>query len=169
MTMARRIRIAAFSAAAAAAVVLGGCSAPSATLELITVARKALAEAKQTQAVQHDDLVKQLEANKAALDAAFDADVALAAAGGLKDANGQPVPFTPQWVISARRGYAAARDVLAQQVQQADAVHAVNQDNLTAADESLDMAAQLIVATWNVAERLRMQLLAAQRSLTHGQ
>jgi hypothetical protein len=165
--MPRRIRIAAFLAAAA--VILGGCSAPSATLELITTARKALTEAKQTQTAQHDDLVKQLEANKAALDAAFDADVALAAAGGLKDANGQAVPFTPQWVISARRGYAAARDVLAQQVQQVDAANAVNQDNLNAADESLDMAAQLIIAQWNVAERLRTQLLNAQRSLTHGQ
>ncbi len=113
--------------------------------------------------------MKQIEAQQAALDAAFDADVALAAAGGLKDPNGQPVPFSPQWVISARRGYTAARDVLASQVRQADAAHSVHQDNLAAADEALDMASQLIVAQWNIAERLKTQLVAAQRRLTNGQ
>jgi anti-sigma factor RsiW len=149
--------------------VLGGCSAPPATLELLTVARHALVEAKQTQAAQHEELLKQIEAQQAAMDAAFDADVTLAAAGGLKDSDGQPVPFNPQWVISARRGYTAARDVLAQQVRQAEAAHAVHQDNLAAADEALEMASQLVVQQWNIAERLKTHLMTVQRRLTHGQ
>ena len=143
---------------------LGGCAAPPATLELIAVARRALVEAKETQAAQHAELLQHIEAQQAAMDAAFDADVTLAAAGGITDARGQPVPFTPRWVISARRGYIAARDELAGQIRQAEAAHAVRQDNLAAADEALDMASQLIVAQWNIAERLKTLLLTAQRS-----
>lgn len=152
-----------------AAIVPGGCTAAPATLELITVARRALSEAKDTQAAQHAQLIQQMEAQQAALDAAFDADVTLAAAGGITDAQGQPVTFSPQWVISARRGYIAARDALAEQVRATEAAHAVRQDNLTAADEALDMAAHLIVTQWNIAERLKTVLLAAQRSNARAQ
>jgi hypothetical protein len=79
------------------------------------------------------------------------------------------VAFTPQWVISERRGYTAARDELGEQIRSAEAVHAVRQDNLTAADEALDMASQLIVAQWNIAQRLKAALLTATRSNAHAQ
>ncbi|MCJ7544568.1 MAG: hypothetical protein MUP47_08425 [Phycisphaerae bacterium] len=151
-------------AAVLAAIVPCGCTAAPATLELIAVGRRALVEAKDTQTAQHAQLVEHIEAQQAALDAAFDVDVTLAAAGGITDAQGQPVQFTPQWVISARRGYIAARDALAEQVRTAEAAHAIRQDNLTAADEALDMASQLIVAQWNITERLKTFLLSAQRS-----
>ncbi len=156
-------------AAAIAVLTLGGCTGAPATLELIAVARRALTEAKETQAAQHAQLLQQIAAQQAALDAAFDADVTLAAAGGITDAQGQAVQFSPQWVISARRGYIAARDALGDQVRAAEAAHTVHQDNLTAAEEALDMASELIVAQSSVTERLKTVLLAAYRSTAHGQ
>lgn len=165
--MARRTRMCVL--AAAATLLLTGCAAPPATLELITVARRALAEAKDAQIAQHEALVQQLEAQQGALDAAFDADVKLVAAGGITDATSQPVALSPQWVISARKGYIAARDELGLQIRSVEAVHAIRQDNLSAADDALDMASQLIVAQWNIAERLKTVLLTAQRRITDGQ
>ncbi len=147
----------------------GGCAAPPATLELISVARRALAEAKDAQAAQHAELIRQMEAQSAALDTAFDTDVRLAAAGQIADDDGKTVPFTPQWVISARKGYIAARDQIAAHIRAADAAHATRQDNLAAADEALDMAGQLIVAQWNIAENFKAHLITAQRSFAHGQ
>ena len=157
-----------FALAAFALSFVDGCAAPSATLELVTVARRAITDAKSVQASQHDELLRQMESQQAALDAAFDADVTAAAAGALKDASGQPVPLSADWVISARKGYALARDALAHQMRSAEAAHRVNQDNLAAADEALDLAGQLIVAQWNVTERIKTQLIAAQRRLTYG-
>jgi hypothetical protein len=156
-------------AAALALLVLGGCTAQPATLELITVARRALAEAKDTQTAQHVQLLHQMQDTQAALDTAFDADVTLAAAGKITDAGGQPVAFTPEWVISARRGYIAARDELAAQIRIAEAAHAIRQDNLAAGEEALDMASQLILAQWSLSQRLKNILLTAQRSTAHGQ
>ena len=144
---------------------VGGCSAPPATLDLITVARTALAEAQLAQDQQHQQLLSQLESSKASLDAAFDADVQLAAAGGIRDQDGNAVPMTPQWIISARKGYAAARDALDSQAQNMSAVHSQRQDNLRVADESLEMASQLILSQQSLDLRLQQQLLAAQQRL----
>ena len=147
------------------AVVLCGCSAPPASLDLIAVARKGVVSARQAQVAQHDRQVKQLQAQAAAMDAAFDADVKLAESGALKDEQGKPLTLTAQWVISARKGYAAARDMVSESVRQEEGNHATCLDNLDATDEALDMAAQLIVQQMAVGEKLRQELLAAQKKL----
>lgn len=149
------------------AIVLTGCSAPTATLDLITVARKGISSAADEEVHQHAEIVKRLEAQMFALDSAFDADVRLAAAGQIKDAEGAAVELSPEWVISARKGYIAARDLLSKQIQSSQMAHANRRDNLKAADEALDMASQLIVRQWNVAERIRQHLLNVQRRSVH--
>jgi len=142
---------------------LAGCSTPPATLELLAVARAGLADALEAQRVQHADTLGRLDAQSAALDAAFDADVRLVAAGGVQDADGNPVALTPEWVISTRQGYAAAVGALAEQRRLAEREHAIRADNLAAADEALEMAAELISRQSNMNEDLRQYLLALQR------
>ncbi len=68
-------------------------------------------------------------------------------------------------MISARKGYAAARDLLAEQLRSNESAHATRLDNLQAADESLEMATQLIIQQSAIADRVRMQLLEAQKKL----
>ncbi len=142
-----------------------GCAPPSASLELISVARKGLASAKEAQEAAHAQQARQWQLQAAALDAAFDADVKLAAGGQIVDAQGRPLAMTPAWVISARKGYAAARDLVAQQREAAAADHLVRMDNLAAADEALEMATQLVLQQLNVDTRVRQQLLDAQKRL----
>jgi len=145
-----------------------GCSAPTATLNLITFARKALVSAQQAQAAQHDELTQHLKKQATALDAAFDNDVRLVAAGQIKGASGEPIELTPEWVVSARKGYAAARDLIADEIRSAESSHAAELDNLKAADEALDMASQLIVRQSAIAEQIKQQLISVQRRLAHG-
>lgn len=155
-------------AAALAMCVLGGCAAPPATMDLITVARKGLAMAKEAQASQHAEIVRHLESQSAAMDQAFDADVRLAATGQIKTADGQAVAFSPEWVIAARKGYAAARDTLRRELCDAQTANAARTDNLKAADEALDMASQLIVQQYSISEQVKLQLINVQRSLRNG-
>jgi hypothetical protein len=138
---------------------LPGCATPTATVDLIGVAKKSLASAAESQKQTHELIVKQYQARQAALDTAFDADVRLAAAGELKNAQGEPVELTVEWIIFARKGYAAARDLLAEQIQKETETHAVEQDNIAAAVEALDMAEELTVLQWNVGERFKQQFL----------
>jgi hypothetical protein len=152
-------------AAWALALTACGCSPPAATLDLLTVARMGLSSAKEAQQEQHSAILEHVRQRAGALDAAFDSDVRLAASGGIRDATGEPVALTAEWVISARKGYAAARDAMAREAQGADAAHAVRMDNLAAADEALQMAAQLVSLQWDLDARVRGQLLAAQRRL----
>ena len=161
-------RFATLATSAIVIAALSGCSAPTATLDLITVARKGLGMAGQAELEHQAQLTDQLNAQIASLDAAFDADVRLVAAGQIKDAQGGILTLTPEWVISARKGYAAARDLLAGQMRSAEAVHVTRLDNLQAADEALDMASQLIVQQWAVTERIRQELINMQRRLIHG-
>ena len=151
------------------AVLLGGCSGPTATLDLITVARKALTSAQQQQEACHAELMSHFDKQTMALDQAFDADVRFVAAGQVKDASGNPVALTSQWVISARKGYAAARDILAEEKRSAEAAHLVRLDNLRAADEAMEMASQLTIQQWSVTQSIKQHLISAQRRLIHGQ
>lgn len=138
---------------------LPGCATPTATVDLIGVAKKSLASAATAQRQSHGLIVKQYQAQQAALDSAFDADVRMAAAGELKNAKGEPVALSAGWVISARKGYTAARELLAEQIRQETETHAVEQDNLAAAVEALKMAEELTVLQWNVGERFKQQFL----------
>ncbi|MCD4823578.1 MAG: hypothetical protein K8S55_03155 [Phycisphaerae bacterium] len=146
-------------------VLAAGCSSPAATLELLSVGREALASARTSQEQSHAAAVRNYQKQLAALDAAFDADVRLAAAGGIKNAAGKPVGLSADWVISARKGYAAVRNILAQQAQAARDVHAVELDNLRAGDEALQMAAELTIAQWNIAERLKQEFRKLQNRI----
>lgn len=151
------------------ALVLPACQAPTATLDLLSVARQGLADARDAQTALHEQHLQQLAARQKALDAAFDADVRLVAAGQLQTPDGQPVDLTAAWVIDARKGYAAARDILASQARQAASVHATHLDNLNASAEAIDLAEQLITLQWSVAEPLRQQFMNLRRRLFHAE
>jgi hypothetical protein len=153
--------------ALAAIVAASGCSAPTATLDLLTVARKGVQFARLREQQQHADARQRFNELAASLDQAFDADVRLAASGQLRNAGGQAVSLTPEWVISARKGYAAARDAVASQARTAETQHAMSMDNLDAADEALDMASQLTVRQWQISEQVRQTLINSQRRLLH--
>ena len=151
-----------------AACPLAGCSAPSATLDLITVARMGIKSAAEVQTANHAELLRHYDTQAKALDSAFDADVRLVAGGQLADAAGKPVKLTAEWVISARKGYAAASGMIADQKRNAEAAHAVHLDNLNAADEALDMASQLIVQQSSLTQKLKQHLIGIQRRLIDG-
>lgn len=139
--------------------VLPGCATPTATVDLLRVAREGIGSAQTAQAQMHRQQQQLTEGQLRALDAAFDADVRLVAAGGVQTASGEPVTLSPQWVISARKGYVAARDALAEQARRAEADHAVEMDNLAAAEEALRLAEELTVLQWNLGERFKQQFL----------
>ena len=73
-----------------------GCGAPPATMELIAVARRGLADASTLEKGRHTAAVGRLAALKAALDSAFDADARLIEAGKIQDAAGKPVPLSAE-------------------------------------------------------------------------
>jgi len=161
---ARRSRIrAACLAALLGGMVAGGCGAPPATLELIDVARKALSGASAYETDRHADALKRLDAQASALDAAFDADVRLAEAGKITNAAGEPVRLTGAWVISARTGYAAARDAVAEQHRRLQAAHDTHLDNLQAAADALDLASRLILQQYALTAPGRQALEALRR------
>jgi len=143
---------------------MAGCSAPAATLDLMSVAQNAIYSAREDAEQRHGEIVRMLKAQVAGLDAAFDADVKLAASGQIRTSDGQVAQLTPDWVISARKGYIAARDLLGEQIRAAETDHAIRQDNLKLADESLEMASELIVRQWNIAERIKQHILNLRRS-----
>jgi hypothetical protein len=130
-------------------------------------------QARAAQQAQHEEIQSRMQERTAQLDDAFDADVKLAGAGLLRKPmaatapadSSQVVSFTPEWVISARRGYAAARDAMARDARNEEIAHAVRMDNLAASDEALDMATQLIVRQWNLGQKLESSMLALQRML----
>jgi hypothetical protein len=142
-----------------------GCGAPPATMELIAVARKGLADASTLEKSRHAEALSRLDAQKAALDSAFDADARLVEAGKIQDAAGKPLPLSAEWVISARRGYAAARDALAQQRRRLETENASHLDNLSAADEALAMAGRLILQHYALAGQARQIIHALGRRL----
>jgi len=142
-----------------------GCAGPSAAaLELIDVARKGITLASETQQNQYAALIDQYQGHIAALDAAFDSDAKLAEAGQISTAAGQAVPLTARWVIEARKGYIAARDALSRQIQAAELAHRTNQDNLQAADESLEMAAVLILQQMDIHESIKSKVLSIREN-----
>ncbi|MBN1555673.1 MAG: hypothetical protein JXA11_13090 [Phycisphaerae bacterium] len=151
--------------------ILPGCATPTATVELIGVAKKTLASASQVRQNSHERIVQQYQAQQKALDAAFDADVRLVAAGELKNADGEPIPLSADWIVAARKGYSAARDLLSEQIQTEQAAHTVEQDNLAAAAEALRMAEELTILQWNVSERIKQQFLklTKQKEADHGE
>ena len=131
----------------------GGCDGPAA-MELLGVARGAVAQARTELQADHDD--------RRSLDTAFDADVRLVAAGGIVTADGEPVTLSPEWVISARQGYGAAREALVEQMLAMEADHAVRQDNLVAADEAIDQAGRLMLQWSLLSESVQTLLIQAQ-------
>jgi hypothetical protein len=144
-----------------------GCQAPAATLELLAVAQAGLDDADAAARNAQQQRVAQYQQTLNSLDAAFDADVKLVAVGGATDPDGRPIALTPEWVIEARQGYAAARSLLAEQALQQAAVHETHLDNLQAARDALELARTLIVTSWSVRTSLKEQFLSLQRSLSH--
>ena len=148
-----------------AIVFFAGCTTHTATLELIAVGQEALTLAKEDRIAQHAELMASLGRQKAALDTAFDEDIRFAADGKIKGPSGQVVELTPQWVISARKGYIAARDLVTRQIY--TSVHAIKLDNLEVAREALSMASELIIRQAALTDQLKTHLLKAYRRLSN--
>ena len=165
--MHKRIRAVMWAVAIVASVGSAGCSSSPACLELIAVARSGLDQAEVARQQHQQDLADTLSTQVQRLDAAFDADIRLAEAGAIKDARGQPISLTAAWVTSARKGYAAARDELARQQAQVIQAGAVEQDNLQASQEALDMAAMLITQQSGLTSEIKTALMAAYGRLSH--
>ncbi len=144
-------------------VLFAGCSSPTASLDMISVARKGIRLASEGEAQVHNEILQRLQSQVSALDSAFDVDVRLVAAGQILDANDNPVELSSQWVISARKGYIAARDLTTKQIQLSKAAHVKRLDNLKTSAEALKMASNLIVQQWNVANRIKQHILEVQR------
>lgn len=155
------------SAALLIAICLAGCGTDAAAVELIGAAQLGLNSATEGEKAHHARWQEQIDAQRAALAAAFDADVRLAASGQIPGADGQPVELSPEWVISARKGYAAALGMLAEQDRQATAAHATRMDNLAAAGECLQMARELLLRRAELTGRVRGILERIERRWTH--
>jgi hypothetical protein len=143
-----------------------GCSPPMGTLDLIAQAQRSLTMARGALSATHAEQIKGIEGQSAELDAAFDADVRLVASGQITDANPGapgPVKLTAEWVISARKGYAAAKKALTDKLVASQLTHATDLDNVQAGAEALDMARTLIVMQQNLSANIKGWLLSLQR------
>ena len=139
-----------------------GCSAPTATTELIAQGQHGLADARDAQQLTYRRYCASHQTQLRTLDDAFDADVRLVAAGQIAGDDGQPIPLSADWVIAARRGYTLARDMLATQFASETHAHAIQLDNLAAATEALHLANELTVLQWNVSARIKQAFLRNQ-------
>lgn len=148
----------------AATITLCSCATPTATTDLIAVGKMGLDQAATAERQAHARLMDALDRQKHTLDAAFDADVRLAANRSLQTAAGEPIELSAEWIIAARQGYAAARDEISRQQQAERSAHLQQLDNLQAATEALDLAAELTVLQWNVGEQIKQKFLQLQRS-----
>lgn len=148
-------------------VLLAGCGTPTATLDLISVARRGLDDARTAERQRREEMRQRVESQMDALGDAFDTDVRLVSAGEVTGPDGKPVALSAEWVISARKGYAAAGRMLLQQALADQADHLQRLDNLAAADEALLMAAGLIVRRAAVSERVRNVLMDLHGRMTN--
>lgn len=140
-----------------------GCATPTATTELIAQGMKGLEMARDAREQSYAIETKMYQQQLASLDAAFDADVKLIAAGGLTDKDGKAVEMTSDWVISARKGYSTAAGVIGKAMIQSHQAYATDLDNIAAANEALQLANELVVLQWNVGERFKQQFLQLQQ------
>ena len=139
-----------------------GCSAPTATTGLIAQGQHGLVDARHAQQRTYARYCGSHQMQLHALDDAFDADVRLVAAGQIAGDDGHAVPLSADWVIAARRGYSLARDTLATQFASETHAHAIQLDNLAAANEALRLANELTVLQWNVSARIKQAFLRNQ-------
>ena len=146
-----------------------GCSSPAATLELIAAARQGLTLERRGQEDVHEQVLALLQSQTRALDAAFDADVRLIASGQVSDSSGAAVAMTPEWVVSARKGYIAAREMVGEQIVSARAAHNVRLDNLAACDRTLELAEQLMLRQTAATEAVKQHLMNIHRRLIDGE
>jgi len=143
-----------------------GCTTPTATTELISQGIKGLELARSAREQSYTIETKMYQQQLASLNTAFDADVSLVSAGGLKDKDGKAVEMTAEWIISARKGYSAAVDSINEKMVKAQQVYSTDLDNITAANEALQLANELVVMQWNVAEKFKEQFLKLQQENT---
>jgi len=141
----------------------GGCATPTATTELISQGLKGLEMARDAREQSYAIETKMYQQQLSALDVAFDSDVRLLATGGLKDKDGKAIELTADWVISSRKGYSAAAAAINTHMIKAQQVYATDLDNITAANEALQLANELVVMQWNVGERFKRQFLQLQQ------
>lgn len=117
-----------------AAVSGGGCSSyTAAQLALVEQARKGVAVWTGREASRDDEVRRGFDGRRKALDDAFDADARQQ--GGSIDA---------QWVVEARRGYAAGLAALAQAEQSALAANDAARRDAAATDAALTKLAWLV-------------------------
>ncbi|MFP4054549.1 MAG: hypothetical protein ACLFV7_11880 [Phycisphaerae bacterium] len=152
-----------------ASLAAGGCGSSAAALELITVARRGLAGASEAEQQRYEQTREAIGRQVDALGRAFDADVRLVAVGRVTDADGNAVSLTPEWVIRARQGYTAGRDLLQREVLQQQAAHAVRMDNIAASDEALEMAGDILLRQASVGEKVRSMLKQVHRRWIDGE
>jgi hypothetical protein len=133
-----------------------GCAPPAATLGLIRQGEVALMESKKAIDSMGEEIEDKFKAQNAELDAAFDADVHMAAEKDLLDA---------EWVISARKGYSLARTAIA--MEQADHARAVaaRKDNVAAGLEALGMAKTIIIMQQDMSANMKQWLMNAENKL----
>lgn len=144
---------------------LSGCATHQAVMDQITQAERGLNSAADSLTAQHQELLDARKTQMAALDAAFDADVRLAATGKIVDAQNVPITLTADWIISARKGYVAGRDIIAESIRTEQKAHDTDLDNITASREALGRAITLIVMQSNLSENTKGWVLSAQRAL----
>jgi len=113
-------------AAALVLVTTGGCAYTQAEADLAAQARRGLGLLREAQAGQADLAKRHAAAQRKRLDEAFDADV--------RDGR----PLSPDWVVEARRGYAAGVDALAAQERSAALNLDADRRNLDAVEDALD-------------------------------
>jgi len=142
--------------------VFAGCAPPQATISLINQGQAAIAGARADVAAQHGEIVRFLAAQDGALDVAFDADVKLIAAGAIKDKAGNAVPLSADWVISARKGYSAAKSIVSAEIRSAEIAQSIRQDNLAAGVDALDLAKKLIIMQMNLSENMKGWLMSLE-------
>ena len=117
---------------------LGGCSSYTASqAALVQKARKGVAVWASRESVRDEEVSRSYALKRAALDSAFDADVRQRAASAIGAGAGGSA-LDADWVIEARRGYAAGLSALAQAQSAALAANDAARRDAAATDAALE-------------------------------
>jgi hypothetical protein len=116
-----------------------GCSSYTASqAALAQQARKGVAIWVSREAAHDEEVRRTYDLKRAALDSAFDADARQRAAAGAAGAGGSGNALDAEWVIEARRGYAAGLNALAQAQFAALAANEAARRDAAATDAALE-------------------------------
>ena len=143
-----------------------GCFDRNSDLELISIAQQGIVSAQRNNTKTHTQLINSYKLAKANLAIGFDNDVKLIEAGKILDSEGKPLGLNSQWIISSRKGYAKALEILDKSIEEENRFYIESLDNLSAASQALELIKKRILSSqkWESKTKLLISNIVERKS-----